>query len=218
MDWDEYDWNGGEFVEGAWLTMMKPYYERFDMCLCPSTTKTWRDGVYRGPYTGWDFRTLWEGGASMWEWYPYYEVDGERSYGSYAKNTWISDGMELGDEESLEWFYRNVYVSNGNEIPLMGDSNFLLGFPTFYDEPANFRNHPPVCGCGGEINRWNADRHSKAINMVFLDWSARKVGLRELWMLKWNRQTTEAGVSGWGNLYVIPDPDDPEMWPEWMRD
>jgi len=46
---------------------------------------------------------------------------------------------------------------------------------------------------------------------VFLDWSVRRVGLKELWTLKWsddfdraNRWTKAGGVT-------------PESWPEWMR-
>ena len=37
-------------------------------------------------------------------------------------------------------------------------------------------------------NRWLVDRHHMAINMVFLDWSVRKVGLKQLWQLRWNRE------------------------------
>jgi hypothetical protein len=47
--------------------------------------------------------------------------------------------------------------------------------------------------------------------MVFLDGSVRKVGLKELWTLKWfpqydtaNRWTKAGGVR-------------PEDWPQWMR-
>ncbi|MEA3224952.1 MAG: hypothetical protein U9Q07_03310 [Planctomycetota bacterium] len=35
--------------------------------------------------------------------------------------------------------------------------------------------------------RFALDRHSRAINMCFMDGSLRKVGLYELWTLKWHR-------------------------------
>ena len=31
------------------------------------------------------------------------------------------------------------------------------------------------------------NRHNGFVNSIFLDWSARKVGLKELWTLKWHR-------------------------------
>jgi len=51
-----------------------------------------------------------------------------------------------------------------------------------------------------------------------LDWSVRKVGLRQLWSLRWTRQKDPATDQiGWGNLNIVPDWNDPMVWPEWMR-
>jgi hypothetical protein len=49
------------------------------------------------------------------------------------------------------------------------------------------------------------------VNGLFLDWSVRKVGLKELWTLKWNRQYDTTNV--WTKAGGV-QPDD---WPEWMR-
>ena len=38
-----------------------------------------------------------------------------------------------------------------------------------------------------EMNRVCVDRHNGFVNSVFADWSVRKVGLKELWTLKWHR-------------------------------
>jgi hypothetical protein len=55
------------------------------------------------------------------------------------------------------------------------------------------------------------DRHNQAINGLFLDWSSCRVGLKELWTLKWNRQYKTAGP--WTKAGgVLPDD-----WPRWMR-
>jgi prepilin-type processing-associated H-X9-DG protein len=35
------------------------------------------------------------------------------------------------------------------------------------------------------------DRHDETVNMVFLDWGVRSVGLKELWELKWSRNWIE---------------------------
>jgi len=55
------------------------------------------------------------------------------------------------------------------------------------------------------------DRHNGAVNMLFMDFSARKVGLKELWTLKWNRVfDTEGEWTTAGGVQA-------EDWPEWMR-
>jgi prepilin-type processing-associated H-X9-DG protein len=220
MGWNEYDWAGGEFVEHAWVPMMYPYYEGFEMCLCPSATNLWSEAsTFSSPDAAWDFKYIMEG--EIWpDVYLYYQIDGNWVYGSYGKNEWVtkpSDEFIEDDYYAWENFYHNVYVVNGYEVPLFGDCNFMAGFPHAWDEPADTRFHGPVDGGGGEINRWNIARHGLSVNMLFLDWSARKVGLRELWMLKWSRETLE-GEPTWGNLNIVPDPDNPEHWPEWMRD
>lgn len=54
-------------------------------------------------------------------------------------------------------------------------------------------------------------RHDDFVNGVFLDWSVRKIGLKELWKLKWfvdfdtNGPWAKAGGA------------QPEDWPDWMR-
>jgi len=55
------------------------------------------------------------------------------------------------------------------------------------------------------------NRHDAGINCLFMDWSVRKVGLKELWTLKWNMQFDTA------NPWTKAGGVQPEDWPEWMR-
>ena len=55
------------------------------------------------------------------------------------------------------------------------------------------------------------NRHDAAVNVLFLDWTTRKVGLKEIWTLKWHRGFTTAGP--W-TMAGLVKPDD---WPEWMQ-
>jgi len=55
------------------------------------------------------------------------------------------------------------------------------------------------------------NRHSGCLNGLFLDWSVRRIGLKELWTFKWYDQFDRAGP--WTNAGGVK----PEDWPEWMR-
>jgi prepilin-type processing-associated H-X9-DG protein len=77
---------------------------------------------------------------------------------------------------------------------------------------------PPVCDAiptidvrGPDHNPACINRHGGGINAVFLDWSVRKVGLKELWTLEWHRKydTTGPWTKAGGAL--------PRDWPKWMR-
>jgi prepilin-type processing-associated H-X9-DG protein len=64
----------------------------------------------------------------------------------------------------------------------------------------------PLLGYNVTINR-----HSGKINGLFLDWSVRRIGLKELWTLKWNKQFNTAGE--WTKAGGVQ----PEDWPKSMR-
>jgi prepilin-type N-terminal cleavage/methylation domain-containing protein/prepilin-type processing-associated H-X9-DG protein len=217
--------NGIEW-DHAWIILMKPYLGDWDICKCPATVQTWMDVdnyfLYLDPLVAWDFQVVVGIGAE-----PVYEsmfaINGKWAYGSYAKNTFVTNGdafpaTRFASEHSwiYEYCYKNVRVKRVSQIPLFGDGLWMGGWPDAHTEPAETYYHDPE-----NVNIWNIDRHSLSVNMVFLDWSVRKVGLRQLWSLKWSKQTVddENGISvpAWGNLSVVPDWNDPLQWPEWMR-
>jgi prepilin-type N-terminal cleavage/methylation domain-containing protein/prepilin-type processing-associated H-X9-DG protein len=55
------------------------------------------------------------------------------------------------------------------------------------------------------------NRHNGALNTLFLDWSVRPVGLKELWTLKWHGYFDTAGP--WTKAGGVKLED----WPAWMR-
>jgi len=55
------------------------------------------------------------------------------------------------------------------------------------------------------------NRHDGGINCLFMDWSVRKVGLKELFTLKWSEDFNTA------NRWTIAGGVKPDQWPEWMR-
>ena len=53
--------------------------------------------------------------------------------------------------------------------------------------------------------------HNGHVNGLFLDWSVRRIGLKELWTLKWNMQFDTA------NKWTKAGGMKPEDWPAWMQ-
>ena len=61
------------------------------------------------------------------------------------------------------------------------------------------------------MGRYCIDRHDGFVISAFMDSSARKVGVKELWMLKWHRQFDTSGA------YTLAGGVQPSDWPQWMR-
>ncbi|MHC4170545.1 MAG: type II secretion system protein [Planctomycetota bacterium] len=95
-------------------------------------------------------------------------------------------------------------------IPILFDCTWRFGgltmcddAPPEYDDMPDDRYFETATVC--------MDRHNGGINALFRDWSCRKVGLKELWTLKWNHLYDTAGP--WTKAGGVM----PEDWPEWMR-
>jgi prepilin-type processing-associated H-X9-DG protein len=208
----------------AWVNLMRPYYRTFEICMCPATKgKKWSDlENYNDPLAAYDFNVL-AGDVVMGEFIDqqHYKIGDEYLSGSYGKNPWVSEphnDLKGDDFYSYKNFFLNVRVKKVSQIPLFGDANFTGGFPHVYDEPADLKFHGPI-DWPNEINRWNLDRHNLSVNFVFLDWSVRKAGLKQLWLLRWSQEMIDVGgktMNGWGHAGLF-DPDVVDDWPEWMQ-
>jgi prepilin-type N-terminal cleavage/methylation domain-containing protein len=78
---------------------------------------------------------------------------------------------------------------------------------------------PTDAPASNEFAAWGDDlmarcainRHQGFVNAAFMDWSARKCGLKELWTLKWHRQFDTSGP--WTKAGGVQA----SSWPDWMR-
>lgn len=130
-------------------------------------------------------------------------------YGSYGLNGWVSNPASdtpangCGFPTADHW--RRMAVRGAATVPLLADADWIEGFPHHTDRPR-------ICEVGvpevppadpGQMRVFCLNRHDGYINTVFLDLAARKVGLKELWRLKWHRR------------YDVDAP--APAWPEWMK-
>jgi prepilin-type N-terminal cleavage/methylation domain-containing protein len=110
------------------------------------------------------------------------------------------------------WFGPNVKGPTNN-IPLFLDAMRFDGWPV---ETNSAAANPlwawyEASNWGNDMARFCVDRYRKKTNCCFLDFSVRKVGLKELWTLKWSKIFNTAGI--WTKAGGVQ----PSDWPPWIR-
>jgi len=198
-------WEGSETL--AWAEQTK------GIRCCPMASKPantephpalgpWRAG---GTFKAWVF--TWTGALP---------TDGDIR-GSYGINDWTCPPHPDWEPDS-EWHRRcwtTPDVKGADNIPVQLDCCWPWGGWWHL----NVRIPPPECDAipdGYVADRtWRhgfcINRHDGYVNGLFMDWSVRRVGLKELWTLKWHRQFETNGrwtKAGGAQL---------EDWPQWMR-
>jgi len=123
--------------------------------------------------------------------------------GSYGLNWWL-ERVVPGSTDNYHWGPADV--KGASTIPLLFDCVDALMLAFHVNTPP--RQNDAV---NSGMSRACINRHRGGVHSSFLDGSVRKVGLKELWKLKWHRQldTTGPWTKAGGVL--------PEDWPEWMR-
>jgi len=212
------DDNNGSFPTrrsgyGRWINVLYDYYSRNDeIRVCPMATKIANpDAGGSGSLgIGGDKFTSW-GKLGVSTSRPGGKYGPAGTWGSYGINGWVYvPGEPTVYGKLAEDFWRSPNVKGVSDIPLFLDCWFWCGWPDNFDTPPSFDGER-WSGDEDSMNRFCINRHQQAINGIFLDYSARPIGLKELWTLKWHRTFNRDGPytrSGG----VLPDD-----WPEWMR-
>jgi len=135
----------------------------------------------------------------------------QEDYGSYGINRWVYNRKK---DQSHEGYFKTRNVAGTNQIPLFLDCSWYGAGPLHYDMPPEYDGHTQS-GTGhwrgDNMRRVCLNRHNAATNSAFLDFSIRRIGLKELWTLKWNRNYET--VNSWTKAGGAQ----PSDWPEWMR-
>jgi len=155
--------------------------------------------------------------------------------GSYGVNKWllateglkkVADAYEWWGNPVFEeyaakrWYWSGDALASPGRVPLLADCITTGAHPEDTDEPPQFDGDFSIAllrdGAVGRETlhmKWVCvNRHPAGqIGMAFMDGSARRVGIKELWTLKWHRLSDTAGAWTRAGGAV------PSDWPEWMR-
>ena len=204
-------WNSG----AMWMVDLMPYYQGVgDVRLCPKARKFLDQTgcindascpkTVESAWGRWGKPSFYGGKVPVWA--------KEGLYGSYGVNGWAHNppdiGLPLGSSDTYnissanrpKYWRSMLNVKHSADVPLMADAMWDGTEPEVDNETPNFE-----CEQNSNMSVFCMPRHSRRTNMLFMDKSVRRIGLRSLWSLKWHTQYKPADPA-----YII--------WPQWMKD
>jgi prepilin-type N-terminal cleavage/methylation domain-containing protein/prepilin-type processing-associated H-X9-DG protein len=202
------NWNSAIKPEDYWMEALRPYYsDAGDIRCCPMATKPSTEeggtpGNNLGPFFAW--------GIFPEGFWPVAVITGD--FGSYGTNGYISDPREGTVWEMDEGiFWRTMDVKDASRVPMFCGDQWLAGFPGEKNNPALYQNQPWNADASSVMVRLCPNRHDGYVNQVFLDCSVQKIGLKQLWTLKWHRRFKT------DDFWTLAGGVTRDDWPEWMR-
>jgi prepilin-type N-terminal cleavage/methylation domain-containing protein len=189
-----------------WMESLRPCYgDNGDIRCCPMAIKPGtEDGL--SEYGGNGAFYAW--GVFSGAWTP---PSTPGDYGSFGMNGHCNDpppGPDFQGHKN-EWNWRNANVNGSGKIPLLMDNQWVDGWPHHTNSPPEFDGQR--WDNIDMMTRFCINRHDGFVNSIFLDFSARKIGLKQMWTLKWHRKFLT------NDLWTIAGGVKPADWPEWMR-
>jgi prepilin-type N-terminal cleavage/methylation domain-containing protein/prepilin-type processing-associated H-X9-DG protein len=183
------------------------YSWSMDGLFCPLATKvlwqSYHEAMTKNGWAGWR-------GTTFAAWGYYVGPDGKGGpRGSYGRNSFTFGALGVTHFSGpSKWGWRPLEAEGRADIPLLLDCRWQYVGPQDGDKPPPEEN---VYMADSEMTDFCINRHDGAINGLFCDSSVRRVGLKELWTLKWSKQFSVGGP--WTKRGGVK----PEDWPEWMR-
>ncbi len=186
----------------AWFCPMAvtPTYSKSGVPPISSAFRAW--GIESPQTTGTPSSIAWRGTT--------YKLNPNGLNGSYALNGYTVSAVHQyeGGVPANQGWPDLKDVSHPDQVPLFFDALRFDLWPQHTDAPSTSE---VVLGNSVSMARCCINRHNGTVNCLFVDGSVRKVGLKELWTLKWSRSFSTNGP--WTTAGGVR----PEHWPEWMR-
>lgn len=207
-----------ETYAGLWVNQIRPFIGlqvetqldtlENDIAYCPVATKVREINGSPGPGFGLGSRSAW----GKYDGSPWNGVGG-----SYGINWWIYK-VTIRDEDEGHNLklkaWQTFNVRRPYNVPLFLDCYIYGGYPeALWDTPPQSEEDSEYLPGGltdGNIRYFTVNRHNGFVNTAFADYSVRKVGLKELWTLSWNKK--------WDDEWAARKDINPIVWPEWMED
>ncbi|MHC4365709.1 MAG: type II secretion system protein [Planctomycetota bacterium] len=186
-----------------WIYAIKPYFVDPDICLCPVAAKLGYD-VDPGFYG--------ELGSTFYAWSSqgWLGAPGEAN-GSYAVNGWVENSQcEGASEITKRRRWRHTAVRGQGNIPLLVDAAWIDSMPQSNEQPTDYWDVDPR-HTSSSMSRVTKNRHDGKVQGLFLDYSVRQIGLKELYTLKWHQEfKTDGPYTKAGGMTT-------GAWPLWLR-
>lgn len=193
--------NGSVSPGGQWPDAWREYYRDPKVLYCPAATKAKLQQNYDGTdgpglavpqFSAWgiydrDIKPGWPNSLEAgWK---------EKQAGSYGINGFCSNPdkrtRDSQDPDRMGRMWGTMSMSNSDEVPFLGDmANFDFS-PRLVSVPPEFEDDIWVgsnCPSDSQFKRVCVNRHDETVDWVFVDGRVQKVGLKQLWALRWYKK------------------------------
>jgi len=133
-------------------------------------------------------------------------IDGSFGINGYCLIPRTAETYESGVSVSNGW--KTAGGRNASRVPWFVEALRFDLWPLPTDAPAA---NEFAAWSGNLMARCAINRHKGFVNAAFMDWSVRRVGLKELWTLKWHKQFDTNGP--WTQAGGVQA----SQWPQWMQ-
>ena len=182
---------GGRNTDNNWWSALEPYYKDRKLLFCPMANNP--------------DKSIWmvEGNYGVWN---TWEQVNPSLKGSYCMNEWACNPVfesgetpQFGDNKK---YWRSSSVKGQSDIPLLADGWWDQSWANTTDVIPEYPGKVESV-TGDDMGHFVIIRHGGYINVLFMDYTVKKVNLKDLWGLKWNR---------------LSDPlAEPPVFPPWME-
>lgn len=163
--------NAGRGVD-PWYQALKPYYQDAnDLLLCTMAPNP--------------DKNIWDDYVTFSTWGPIYF---KGIYGSYGINAWVTNppsSSPFNYKPENNW--RTTNIKGTPFIPILLGAWWSEGWSEYHDTVPKYPGQLETITYD-DMGHFCINRHQGHINVIFMDYSIRKVPLKRLWRLRWHRK------------------------------